>query len=118
MPKLRSKNLKKLIETLEETNDMNKSCVLLLKKIRKDFKKQLREEKLKLLQTISQDFDLDYNKLKVYVEKKDKQKKEKEQQQVKDETSDLFDKIILNGQSYFVDNKMNGLISRSRWKLK
>ena len=38
------------------------------------------------------------------------QKKDKIQEQVKDETSDLFDKIILDGQSYFVDNKLNGLM--------
>ena len=41
--------------------------------------------------------------------KKIKQK-EKESNQLEDETTSLFDKIILNGQSYFVDNKLNGLM--------
>jgi hypothetical protein len=110
MPKLRSKNLKKLIETLGEASDINNASVLLLKKIKKDFKKQLVQEKLLLLQSIAQDFDLDYNDLKKYVEKSDKNKKVKEDDKVKDETEQLFDKIILEGESYFVDNKINGLM--------
>ena len=110
MPKLKSKNLKKLIQTLEEANDINNASMVLLKKIRKDFKKQLNQEKLLLLQRIAQDFDLDYNELKKYVDKKDKEKKEKETKELKDETSELFDKINLNGKSYFVDSKLNGLM--------
>ena len=49
MPKLRSKNLKKLIETLGEASDITNASVLLLKKIKKYFKKQLVQEKLLLL---------------------------------------------------------------------
>ena len=110
MPKLRSKNLKKLMETLEEANDINNASMLLLKKIKKDFKKQLVQEKLLLLQKIAQDHDLDYNDLKKYVENSDKNKKVKENDKVKDETEQLFDKIILEGESYFVDSKINGLM--------
>lgn len=110
MPKLRSKNLKKLMETLEEANDINNASMLLLKKIKKDFKKQLVQEKLLLLQKIAQDHDLDYNDLKKYVENSDKNKKVKEDDKVKDETEKLFDKIILDGESYFVDSKINGLM--------
>jgi len=110
MPKLRSKNLKKLMETLEEANDINNASMLLLKKLKKDFKKQLVQEKLLLLQKIAQDYDLDYNDLKKYVENSDKNKKVKEDDKVKDETEKLFDKIILDGESYFVDSKINGLM--------
>ena len=110
MPKLRSKNLKKLMETLEEANDINNASMLLLKKLKKDFKKQLVQEKLLLLQKIAQDHDLDYNDLKKYVENSDKNKKVKEDDKVKDETEKLFDKIILDGESYFVDSKINGLM--------
>ena len=77
MPKLRSKNLKKLLETLEEAKDINNASTLLIKKIRKDFKKQLIQEKLLLLQKIAQDFDIDYNELKKYVDKKNKTKRKR-----------------------------------------
>lgn len=110
MPKLRSKNLKKLLETLEEAKDINNISTLLIKKIRKDFKKQLIQEKLLLLQKIAQDFNIDYNELKKYVDKKNKTKKEKETNELEGESQSLFDKIMLNGQSYFVDSKVNGLM--------
>tara|TARA_A100001015_G_scaffold215989_1_gene242550 strand:- start:4345 stop:4716 length:372 start_codon:yes stop_codon:yes gene_type:complete len=107
-----SKNLKNI---KKETENFNIVINKYISGVKKDYKKNLKIVINDLLQRISIGENLDLNTLKekYIVEKKTKQIPEKKAEDVEV----IFDKINIDGETYYVDKNENGKIYDSKSKI-
>ena len=105
----KSKSLKKL---KKETKNFSKLITGYSESIREEYEKILSDKMENLLKNISEGESLDYNYLKEkYLLKKDDSLKDELLEENNDH--DLLDKIVINEEDYFYENKEDGKVYNS-----
>lgn len=106
----KSKSLKKL---KKETKNFSKLISEYSESIKEEYEKILNEKVENLLKNIAEGESLDYNYLKEkYLLKKDDSLKDELLEENNDH--DLLDKIVINKEDYFYENKEDGKVYNSK----
>ena len=106
----KSKSLKKL---KKETKNFSKLITGFSESIKEEYEKILNEKMENLLKNISEGETLDYNYLKEkYLLKKDDSLKDELLEE--NNEHDLLDKIVINEEDYFYENKEDGKVYNSK----